>query len=155
MSTASGHSLFNQLNPVTHTGTLCDLPSPESRTWPQSSSSRDPAGPHKHTMQRFIVLKVQQGSHPTPTPQGIRHFAPSRKTCRTTLLIHFAALKENCKCCYLLHQNIKEETQPELQLGTDPYLGSCPAGVQLGFIHRKAMMEKFKHKFFFKLSINH
>lgn len=53
MSTASGHSLFNQLNPVTHTGTLCDLPSPESRTWPQSSSSRDPAGPHKHTMHSF------------------------------------------------------------------------------------------------------
>lgn len=91
----------------------------QSRTLPKSPSSREPAGYHQLVMQRFIVrdLKAQQGSHPRPTaaPQGIRHFAPSRKTCRSTLLIHFAALKENCKCCYLLHWNIKKETQPELQ----------------------------------------
>lgn len=142
----------------TSEGVLHGLPQPSKLKLAKLRSNRDPAGHRNHVMQRFAVghLKSTTGilswTHTNSTGSQTL-FAPARKTCKSMLLIQFAGPKENYKY-YLLHWNIKKETQPELQWETDKYLGSWSASVQLGFICGAPMIEILKCKSPFQLVIN-
>lgn len=133
----------------------------QSRTLPKSPSSSEPAGHHKRMMQRFTVryFKSTTGilSQTHTDSTGNQALCTSQENLQDYIAHTLCCIERELQMLLsapLEYQKGNAARAPMIRIQTDTYLGRCPAGVQLGFIHREATIEKFQHRFFFQLFIN-
>lgn len=155
VTTTFGHFLSSQKNSAHRQGTLCDPPEPSKHNLGKITLQQRA---NRTCNQRFTVrhFKSTTGilSWTYTSSTGSQEFCTSQENLQNYMADTLCCIERELQMLFAPPEYQKGNTA-RAPVKTDTYLGSCPAGMQLGFIHGEAMIGKFKQKFFFQLFINH